>query len=197
MIRNHSEKSGESCDYLSGKCLLHPNICQEQQYETAYSKIKACKPCELFKNKSFISKKDGLTMQYHCFPSVAHFIPDKYVVGWATQSSTCWQVPSRRRVKGKFTKLVNENEGGDHCTNVEEERGITQNQNKSAGSIRIGARIKLPSSLRKLYKPEAVDARRPDWRSKYLGQKSMLNKNWLTTTAALCNVNCHGETWLY
>ena len=72
------------------------------------------------------------------------------------------------------------------------ERSNTQNQNKSAGSIRIGARIKIALVLeKKLYKPEVVDARRPDWRSRYLGQKSMMNRNWLTTTAALWNVNCH------
>ena len=82
-------------------------------------------------------------MPYHCFPSVAHSIPDKYVVKWASQSSNCWQVPSRQRVTGKFTKLVDQNKGGDHRTDVEEERGITQSQNKSAGSVRIGARIKI------------------------------------------------------
>ena len=95
-------------------------------------------------------------MPYHCFPSVAHSIPDKYVIGWAIQSSICGQVPSRRRVKGKFTKLVNENEGGDDCTNVEEERGITQNQNKSAGSSRIGARIKIALILEKTIDRKSV-----------------------------------------
>ena len=88
-------------------------------------------------------------MPYHFAPFVAYSILDKYVVGWATQKSTCWQVPFRRRVQGKFTKLVNENEGGDHRTDVEEERGITQNQNQSAGSIRIGARMEIALVLEK------------------------------------------------
>jgi len=73
--RNHSEKSDESCGYLSGKCLLHPNICQEQQYETPYSKIKACKPCELF--KSNLPHQRRTCSQ--CHTMVSHLLPTPYL----------------------------------------------------------------------------------------------------------------------